>query len=89
MDFKKLETKLFSTSIEIAKLSDGMYMLRYEHTFIGTSLECLLALCTVRTHKNCASTGQDLKGKKAYRPLTNSYGRGVRITADIVDNLFK
>lgn len=90
IDFKPVYCDSAFTSIEVAKIGDSMYMLNYSHSITGTKLKCvLLLLCKVRTHKKCASTDTDLKGKMAYRPMTNSYHRGLRLDAEVIDNLFK
>lgn len=66
-----------------------MYGIFYTDTICGYSTQCLLSKCKIRKNLKCASTGNELKGKFAYRPLTNSYIRGLRIEASVIDLLFK
>lgn len=88
MENKKIETKYSYEEIEIEKISTDMYGIHYTDNISNYSTSCLLSKCKVRKSKLCSSTGKELKGKIAYRPVTNGYIRGLRIEASVIDSLF-
>lgn len=89
MDSKEIETNYSYEKITIQKISTDMYGIYYTDNISGYSTSCILSKCKVRKYKLCSSTGKELKGKIAYRLVTNGYIRGLRIEASIIDLLFQ